>query len=285
MPAAGRVAEYTTFISSFYPDSIWADSLMMYALFAVEWGAYQGDKALYEFGLAQPGIFAGVLQDPGSGLFKHAWHENMIFRLRPGPAQGQLELRVMARPLCAKEFMIKFGLGLRRNAVRVAPQEVGQPDQTLKHEIIIAVSAAQRTPAAKIASRFGINPGCRIKDRFINLVEPGAGQNAGDGRVVKIVRALAAESADGLGAPIIHDHGGSPVKKTLGLPYAARRRHPGKIRLAGKSRQRRRRTPVPRLKEILNQPIKGRAGRNNGRLSRVRGRTLICVKNQFREVF
>ncbi|MCA8920344.1 MAG: glycoside hydrolase family 88 protein [Planctomycetes bacterium] len=53
--------------------SIWVDSLVMYALTAVHYGKATGDTNLVEFGLAQPGIFARVLQDPRTGLFGHAW--------------------------------------------------------------------------------------------------------------------------------------------------------------------------------------------------------------------
>jgi rhamnogalacturonyl hydrolase YesR len=53
--------------------SIWCDSLQMYALFATQWGNAEQDPALYDFGAAQPVIFASVLQDPASGLCEHAW--------------------------------------------------------------------------------------------------------------------------------------------------------------------------------------------------------------------
>lgn len=57
-----------------YPPSAWADSLMMYALFAAEAGAYLGDDALRDFGAAQPRLFAELLQDSRTGLFRHASH-------------------------------------------------------------------------------------------------------------------------------------------------------------------------------------------------------------------
>ncbi|MEZ6184799.1 MAG: glycoside hydrolase family 88 protein [Planctomycetota bacterium] len=53
--------------------SIWVDSLVMYALTSVHYGQLVNDSNLVEFGLAQPGIFARVLQDPQTGLFGHAW--------------------------------------------------------------------------------------------------------------------------------------------------------------------------------------------------------------------
>ena len=53
--------------------SIWCDSLMMYGVFAAQWGHSQNDPALLDFGAAQPAIFAALLQDPVTGLFTHAW--------------------------------------------------------------------------------------------------------------------------------------------------------------------------------------------------------------------
>lgn len=56
-----------------YADSIWVDSLMMWALFAVQWGAKFSEPELLEFGVNQPLIFAKHLQDEKSGLFRHAY--------------------------------------------------------------------------------------------------------------------------------------------------------------------------------------------------------------------
>lgn len=58
-----------------YPRSIWVDSLMMYAVFAAQWGAWTGDAALLDFAAAQPGRFARCMQDATTGLFCHAWLE------------------------------------------------------------------------------------------------------------------------------------------------------------------------------------------------------------------
>lgn len=63
-----------------WADSVWLDSLFMYALFAAQWGDHTGDVALRDFGLAQPGLFARVLQEPQSGLLRHAWD---VRRQRP----------------------------------------------------------------------------------------------------------------------------------------------------------------------------------------------------------
>ena len=57
-----------------YPDSIWADSLMMWALPAVQYGIDANDSSLLEFGIAQPFIFADKLLDNKTGLFHHAWN-------------------------------------------------------------------------------------------------------------------------------------------------------------------------------------------------------------------
>lgn len=74
--ALRRVARASALLGLFtrrWVDSIWLDSLFMYALFAAQWGDQVGDVALRDFGLAQPGIFARVLQDPRTGLLRHAW--------------------------------------------------------------------------------------------------------------------------------------------------------------------------------------------------------------------
>lgn len=71
-----RLASWSRFLGLFtrhWAHSMWLDSLYMYALFAGQWGADQGEPALQELGLSQPGIFARVLQDPRSGLMPHAW--------------------------------------------------------------------------------------------------------------------------------------------------------------------------------------------------------------------
>ncbi len=60
--------------SIIYPDSIWVDSLMMWALFSVQYGVYSNDSRLEDFGLEQPFIFSDKLFDPETGLFHHAWN-------------------------------------------------------------------------------------------------------------------------------------------------------------------------------------------------------------------
>jgi len=60
--------------SIIYPDSIWVDSLMMWALFSVQYGLYSNDSWLENFGLEQPFIFSEKLKDPETGLFHHAWN-------------------------------------------------------------------------------------------------------------------------------------------------------------------------------------------------------------------
>ena len=56
-----------------FPPGIWVDSLQMTAVFAAQWGHDTGDERLRDFGAAQPLIYASVLQDPGTGLFRHAY--------------------------------------------------------------------------------------------------------------------------------------------------------------------------------------------------------------------
>ncbi|MEX1364461.1 MAG: glycoside hydrolase family 88 protein [Nannocystaceae bacterium] len=56
-----------------YPASIWIDSMVMYATTAAWVGRALGDEALLTFAHAQPAIFAAHLQDPSTGLFRHAY--------------------------------------------------------------------------------------------------------------------------------------------------------------------------------------------------------------------
>ncbi len=64
----------SSLFSLVYPDSIWVDSLMMWALPAVMYGVDANDSGLLEFGIAQPFIFADRLLDNETGLFHHAWN-------------------------------------------------------------------------------------------------------------------------------------------------------------------------------------------------------------------
>lgn len=56
-----------------YPRSIWVDSLMMHVVFAARFGVRVNDAALVDFAASQPIVYARALQDPHSGLFRHAW--------------------------------------------------------------------------------------------------------------------------------------------------------------------------------------------------------------------
>lgn len=56
-----------------YPPSIWIDSLVVYGLTAAVVGDALNDRALEDFGLSQAPIFARWLQDPATGLFRHAY--------------------------------------------------------------------------------------------------------------------------------------------------------------------------------------------------------------------
>jgi unsaturated rhamnogalacturonyl hydrolase len=92
MRPAARVAQYIateprnklgaldhlggTFYRQIFGDSIWVDSLMMIGVFAAQWGHDFRDAAMLDFAAAQPGIYASVLQDPATGLFRHAWKVN-----------------------------------------------------------------------------------------------------------------------------------------------------------------------------------------------------------------
>lgn len=57
----------------FYPASVWVDSLMMFGLFALRRGADEGQEGLFELGARQPRLYASLLQDAGTGLFRHSW--------------------------------------------------------------------------------------------------------------------------------------------------------------------------------------------------------------------
>lgn len=87
-----------SFFSYFYPSSIWVDSLMMYALFAGEWGKLKNDKELIHFALSQPLKFAQVLQDKNSGLF---WHAFLFNENRTIPKDATFWLRGNAWALTA----------------------------------------------------------------------------------------------------------------------------------------------------------------------------------------
>ncbi|HEY3595688.1 MAG TPA: glycoside hydrolase family 88 protein, partial [Polyangiaceae bacterium] len=56
-----------------YPESMWVDSLMMYGIFAARWGRATGDEDMTRFALQQPPLFAAVLRDSRTGLFRHSW--------------------------------------------------------------------------------------------------------------------------------------------------------------------------------------------------------------------
>ena len=60
-------------LAVFYPRSIWVDSLMAYALAAAVVADARDDPRMLDFAFAQPRIFATRLQDPSTGLFRHAW--------------------------------------------------------------------------------------------------------------------------------------------------------------------------------------------------------------------
>ncbi len=81
---------YGTFESTFFPSSIWVDSLMMWALLTVKYGFHAADDELLEFGLEQPIIFASKLQSLDTGLFFHAWN---IPQDNPYPAENAPWLR------------------------------------------------------------------------------------------------------------------------------------------------------------------------------------------------
>ncbi|HAZ13655.1 MAG: hypothetical protein A2X86_16235 [Bdellovibrionales bacterium GWA2_49_15] len=79
-----------TWMSKIFPASIWVDSLMMYALLAVEAGVELGQPDLLEFGLSQQIIFAQKMKDLSTGAYYHAWSIN---KDRPFPKSNTFWLR------------------------------------------------------------------------------------------------------------------------------------------------------------------------------------------------
>ena len=65
---------YKNILAFFWPESIWVDSLMMYGLFAVQWGVHTHDHGLRDFGLDQQRIFANALLDGPTGLYRHSYN-------------------------------------------------------------------------------------------------------------------------------------------------------------------------------------------------------------------
>ncbi|MBI1932832.1 MAG: glycoside hydrolase family 88 protein [Ignavibacteriales bacterium] len=60
----------------FYPNSIWVDSLMMFAVFPMRYAAENNDKELLDFAAAQPGFYAKRLMDDNSKLWHHCYWVN-----------------------------------------------------------------------------------------------------------------------------------------------------------------------------------------------------------------
>lgn len=77
-------------LASLYPQSMWVDSLMMYGVFAARFGRARNDHAMLRFAVEQPPLFARVLRDPGTGLYRHAW---WVKACRAVPQSGGYWLR------------------------------------------------------------------------------------------------------------------------------------------------------------------------------------------------
>jgi unsaturated rhamnogalacturonyl hydrolase len=56
-----------------YPRSVWVDSLMMFGVLAALYARDSGDPGLLEIAARQPRLYAGLLQDGTTGLFRHSW--------------------------------------------------------------------------------------------------------------------------------------------------------------------------------------------------------------------
>ena len=92
-----------SWMARIFPQSIWVDSLMMWAVLAVQFGDLTKDNDLLEFGLKQPLIFANKMRDLETGLFFHAWN---IKKNRPFPKRNTFWLRGNAWVLTALIEMI-----------------------------------------------------------------------------------------------------------------------------------------------------------------------------------
>jgi len=66
-----------------YPRSVWVDSLMMFGVLAARFAADTGNAPLLELASRQPRLYASLLQDGESGLFRHSWWAG---RAAPYPA-------------------------------------------------------------------------------------------------------------------------------------------------------------------------------------------------------
>jgi unsaturated rhamnogalacturonyl hydrolase len=66
-----------------YPRSIWVDSLMMFGVFAARYAAVTGNQGLMGLASRQPRLYADLLQDAATGLFRHSWWAR---RAAPYPA-------------------------------------------------------------------------------------------------------------------------------------------------------------------------------------------------------
>ncbi|MDD3947421.1 MAG: glycoside hydrolase family 88 protein [Clostridia bacterium] len=56
-----------------YPQSVWVDSLMMFSVFTVRYGAEARDKELFDYGAKLPAQFAKYLMDNQEHLWYHAY--------------------------------------------------------------------------------------------------------------------------------------------------------------------------------------------------------------------
>ncbi|MDP3177483.1 MAG: glycoside hydrolase family 88 protein [Spirochaetaceae bacterium] len=63
-----------------YPKSVWVDSLMMFGVFAARYAADTGDADLLAFAARQSALYASLLRDPATGLYRHSWRADP-----PGP--------------------------------------------------------------------------------------------------------------------------------------------------------------------------------------------------------
>lgn len=92
-------------IAKLYPRSVWVDSLMMFSVFPARYGAELADPEMLDIAAAQPGVYANLLLEEGTGLWSHSWWQRTQ---RPYP-NGQFWARgngwvVAALPMILTEI-------------------------------------------------------------------------------------------------------------------------------------------------------------------------------------
>lgn len=72
-------------LGTFAPDypQLWIDSLFMFGMPMIRAGTITGDQKYFDLIIGQFKIFADLLQDPETGLFRHAWRDGSVVPTDP----------------------------------------------------------------------------------------------------------------------------------------------------------------------------------------------------------